>query len=244
MKQSVILAAGLGLRLKSSLAKPLTLVNNISLLLRTLGSHEIAGCQNTIIVLGSQANIVQEFVCSKYRGPIKIDFVINHNYYLKNGISVLSAAPFIRDDFLLTMADHILDDKIMLLVNNHHPPISGVTLCVDYKINSIFDLDDATKVFTDKGMIKKINKKLSFFNCIDTGVFVATHGLFDAISMVYKERGDASLSEGIQILADKGLVTALDIEDAFWQDVDTPEMLSHAEKLLYKSFHHSIDSLS
>ena len=52
------------------------------------------------------------------------------------------------------------------------------------------------------------------------------------ISRVYEQNGDASLSDGIQVLAEMGKMTCIDIGDCFWQDVDTPEMLEYAEKLL------------
>jgi choline kinase len=130
------------------------------------------------------------------------------------------------------MADHILDDDIMHLIRDHHPPKNGATLCVDYKLETIFDIDDATKVLANDALIKKIGKNLNKFNCIDTGVFLGTDGLMKAIDHVYMQKGDASLSEGVQFLANRRLMEILDIKDAFWQDVDNMDMLLHAEKLL------------
>ena len=69
----------------------------------------------------------------------------------------------------------------------------------------------------------------------------------DAIDHVYSHNGDASLSQGVQLLADQGLMETLDIKDAFWQDVDNIQMLAHAENLLRtannnsKNFHLSDD---
>ncbi|MBA4369600.1 MAG: hypothetical protein C0403_18400 [Desulfobacterium sp.] len=122
----------------------------------------------------------------------------------------------------------------MKLISIHVPQKGGATLCVDYKLDTIFDMDDATKVFAENQVIKCIGKKITDYNCIDTGVFIGTIGLMDAIERVYQQKGDASLSEGVQVLADAGKMQALDIGDCFWQDVDTPEMLNHAEKLLYE----------
>ena len=239
MKRSrvgIILAAGLGSRLcppdSNSSVKPLIFVDSIALLLRTIQSLEIAHCDKVIIVLGWQADKIRDYIHTNYTGSLDIEFTINPNFHLKNGISVLCAKDLIDGEFILTMADHILSDKIMLLSASHSPPDGGATLCVDYKIETIFDLEDATKVCSSGSYIKNIGKRLTEYNCIDTGVFIGTEGLFEVIEEVYNKKGDASLSEGVQLLADKGLMIALDIKDAYWQDVDNYEMLIHAENLL------------
>jgi choline kinase len=161
-------------------------------------------------------------------------FVINDRYTLKNGVSVLCARDHVGSEFVLTMADHILDDAIFVKVRDHHPPASGATLCVDYKVSQVFDLDDATKVLEEGGKIREISKSLRTYNCIDTGVFLCTPALMDALAAVLEELGDASLSEGITRLAAAGTMTVLDIGDAYWQDVDTPEMFAQAVSLLAK----------
>jgi len=232
MRSGLILAAGMGSRLRTSGVKPLVPVGSIELLLRTIYSHEIAGCDNVIIVLGWRAEMIKEYTQKKYNGSLELKFIYNEQYQLMNGISVLCAKDYLQGEFVLTMADHIIDDKIMRQIQNLHAPETGATLCVDYKLTTIFDMDDATKVQSDRNLIKKIGKNLDAFNCVDTGVFIGTDGLMNALSQIYNKKGDVSLSEGMQLLSDSNLAEALDIKDAFWQDVDTPEMLDHAEKLL------------
>ena len=235
-KKGIILAAGIGSRLnvlpQKEVIKPLVEVDNLSLLVHTILSLEVAECAQVVIVLGCKATEIQEQVLARYNGPVKLEFAVNQQYRLQNGVSVLCAQSFISGEFILTMADHILDDKIMHKIRDHHPPAGGATLCVDFKLETIFDIDDATKVSAKDSFIKQIGKKLNKYNCIDTGVFIGTEGLFEAIDQVYKEKGDASLSEGVHLLADNGLMTTLDIKDAYWQDVDNYEMLLHAENLL------------
>lgn len=232
MKPGIILAAGIGSRLQKFGVKPLVPVGRMELLLRTIHSHELAGCTEIIIVLGWQAHEIKNRILSCYNGKTPLQFVENDKYHLSNGISVLCARPYVTGHFLLTMADHVLDDGIMTLAGNHRPPKNGATLCVDYKLDQIFDIDDATKVFAVGTDIKRISKNLDHYNCVDTGVFIGTSGLMDALEKVYSRNGDTSLSEGVQMLADQGRMTILDIKGCFWQDVDTPEMLNHAEKLL------------
>jgi dTDP-glucose pyrophosphorylase len=45
-------------------------------------------------------------------------------------------------------------------------------------------------------------------------------------------RSDCSLADAVQLIADDKNVRAIDIGDAWWQDVDTPQMLKYAEKQL------------
>ncbi len=44
-----------------------------------------------------------------------------------------------------------------------------------------------------------------------------------------KKDGDCSLADGVRLMASDGKVRAIDIGEAWWQDVDTPEMHAHAE---------------
>lgn len=235
-RTGVILAAGFGSRLAGSQMdtdlKPLTLVGGEPLIFRTIKSLEKAGCNLIVIVLGFAFEEIKDDITTHYNGKIKIEFAYNDKYKLQNGLSVLAAEKFIDEEFILTMADHVLSDEMMLLAGKHNPPKNGVTLLVDYKLDTIFDMDDATKVKTSDNKIERIGKQINDYNCVDTGVFVCTKGLLHEIKNVYQKRGDASLSDGIQALANSNRMLTLDIGQAWWQDVDTPEMLQHAEGIL------------
>lgn len=240
----VILAAGFGSRLRGVSAetelKPLTLVGGLPLLQRAVRSLEVAGCARVVVVVGHGRQDVIDSLAG-YAGEAEIVFADNPRFDLKNGISVLAARPHLLGArFILSMADHVLGDEVMHLAGAHVPPEAGATLLVDWKLDTIFDMDDATKVLAapaedlpaGQHRIARIGKTIPAYNCVDVGVFVCTTALMDRIAEVYARAGDASLSDGVQALAETGRMTVLDIGDGFWQDVDTPEMLAHAEREL------------
>lgn len=235
----LILAAGFGSRLQGVSAvtafKPLTPVAGKPLLFRTIESLEKAGCSKIIIVLGHGYKEIKKAISDSYSGQTPLVFVYNEQFNLSNGVSVLSAKKHLGDIFVMTMADHILGDKLMEIAKNYVPEPNSAALLVDYKIETIFDMDDATKVLSKNGLIKSIGKQIEEYNCIDTGVFICTNGLLKSLENHYSKSGDTSISEGVQDLAREGKMYTVDIGDGFWQDVDTPEMLEFAEKILFNT---------
>ena len=65
-------------------------------------------------------------------------------------------------------------------------------------------------------------------------MFLCSPALFDDLERSSKD-GNCSLSDGMRRLAAEGRLRAMEIGDAPWHDVDTPEALAHAdaESLVY-----------
>jgi choline kinase len=234
----VILAAGFGSRLQESgrddKLKPLTLVGGVPLLVRATQSLKTAGCERVVIVLGFGADHVEAGFRDYPAELPEVVFTVNPRFDLKNGVSVLAARPhLLGDEFILMMADHVVDDDVMRLAGSHPLHAGTAALLVDAKLDTIFDMDDATKVVVDaERRITKIGKELASFTHVDCGVFVCTTGLMDSLDDVYRANGDTSLSDGVQALARSGRMYAVDIGAGFWQDIDTPAMLEYAERVL------------
>src|SRR5207248_11543095 len=155
-------------------------------------------------------------------------FVLNSQWQKQNGISLLAAEKSVGGSFLLTMSDHLFDDSIVdLLIVSAEP--GALNLAIDRKINSIFDLNDAMKVQTQGDQVVAIGKELPNYDAIDTGLFVCPIEIFTYLERA-KENRDCSLADSVRLMATDGKVRAIDIGDAWWQDIDTVEMLQHAEK--------------
>ena len=227
---ALILAAGLGSRLQSDRPKPLTLVAGEPLIDRTIGGLLRAGVSKVVVVVGHEAEQIVAHLSERWPN---VETVMNEKYRLSNGVSVACARDHLRDNFILAMADHVVEGRIWELAAGTQPRWDGITLLVDRRIDQVFDLDDATKVQVgSNGRLDKIGKTLTQYNAIDTGVFVCSPAIFSGVEAEMAISGDASLSDGVTTMIYCDTAESLDIGDAFWQDVDTPEMLAHAEARL------------
>jgi choline kinase len=238
VNECLILAAGNGSRLMSASGgspKPLVQLHGRSLLEHViLGAHE-AGIDRFVIVVGYGADAMRQWLEERALGGVSVDMVDNEEYHKHNGVSVLKAREHLHGDFLLLMADHIFEPRTAKALLEK-PLLQGeVILAVDPKLDRIFDLDDATKVRRDGDHIVDIGKELAVYDAFDTGMFLCSPELFNVLESV-KKNGNCSLSDGMRLLGENGRLRAFDVEDAFWQDVDTPEALAHAESIFLQQF--------
>ena len=234
----VILAAGEGRRLSllGNGPKPTNQILGLSLGERTMLACMEAGVHRFIIVLGSQAETVRaHFAQVSARRGCDVEFVVAADWQLGNGMSALAARNCIADDrFLLVMADHLVSATLIQQVLRTSLGDREVCLAVDQDVTRVFDRDDATKVRIEHGMIERIGKQLDEWNAVDTGVFLATPALFDALTRAAAQ-GRHTLSHGIEVLAEAGQALAVDITGERWLDVDTPDSLREAQRRLLGS---------
>ncbi len=236
--KALIIAAGNGTRLRQSEGdrpKPLYKVAGLSLIQRAILSAKKSGITEFVIVIGYRGEQIRRHLSRHEKKlGVTIEFVQNDDWKKPNGFSVLKAKPFLKDEFILLMSDHIFDWKILSGLLCRKPDAGEITLAVDDRVDEIFDIEDATKVESRSGRIVKIGKNLTQYNVIDTGIFYCTSGLFPALERACAE-GKGSLSEAIAELASEGRARTHTIGKHYWQDVDTQESLQEAERILFKS---------
>lgn len=227
--EGLIIAAGLGSRLKSAaVSKPLTLVRGLSLLEIAARQLSNAGVHRLIVVTGYQAELVEAALPQiALATGLEIAATRVDDYTLPNGYSVLAGAKLITGDYLLVMADHILDAEILCSLASSGAPDRGVTLAIDRRLDHIFVDDlDATFVRTDDlGRIVSIGKHLAEPDAVDCGAFLATVELAMGIEAAIAAGSLGSLTDGVQWLADNERAATIDVGDAFWIDVDDPTSL-------------------
>ena len=230
----LIVAAGMGGRLRErGQSKPLIPVNGVRLLERVIARARTAGVERFFVVTGYRGEDVRAALdIFSAREAIPIVHIRNDEWQRSNGVSVLKARPFLDGPFLLTMCDHLVDPAILRDLMASTPEPDTVTLAVDFNVtDSINDLDDVTRVMCSNGRILHIGKVIREFNAIDTGVFLCTPVMFDALE-ASQAAGDDSISGAMNVLARRDQARVFDIQGRLWLDVDDPATLDKAETLL------------
>jgi 1L-myo-inositol 1-phosphate cytidylyltransferase len=230
--QCLIIAAGQGSRLRSRAAsKPLARIAGRPLIEHVVRRAQAGGASRFVVVTGYAAEGIEAFLAGLAAAEsLSIECVRNEEWRQPNGHSVLAAAPALDDRFLLVMADHLVDSRIVAAAVAA-PRNGALLLAVDRDIgNTLIDLDDATKVKTGAdSRIVRLGKSLADYDAIDTGVFRSGQALIEALRESIAGGGQGSLSEGVQGLADRGLAFALDVSGHWWLDVDDPRALEIAQ---------------
>jgi 1L-myo-inositol 1-phosphate cytidylyltransferase len=244
ISEAVILMAGEGSRLRQgyggkarlrgvdkTFLKPFVPVHGRPLISYTLDALIAAGIRSVHFVVGYESERMITQINQLIPSGVNASFIENRDWRKQNGISLLAAAGHVGAPFLLTMSDHFFDDAMIgRLLDNFDPGV--LNIAVDRKLDSIFDLPDAMKVQTRGNGVIGIGKDLREFDAIDTGLFVCPLEIFDYLERSKSDdsENDCSLADAVRLMAGNDKVRAIDIGESWWQDVDTPGMLEHAEE--------------
>jgi choline kinase len=234
VSEAVILMAGEGSRLRGSdntFLKPFVPVLGRPLISYALDTLIRAGITSVNFVVGYESGRMIEQVKQLIPSGLSASFIENRDWQKQNGISLLAATGHVSKPFLLTMSDHLFDNAIVDHLLDSFD-FDFLNIAVDQKLDSIFDLEDAMKVRTRGNRVTGIGKKLRDYDAIDIGLFVCPLEIFDYLERAKSRSGrnDCSLADGVRLMAGNDKVRAIDIGDGWWQDVDTPGMLWHAER--------------
>ena len=242
-RHAIILAAGFGSRLEAKEGhKLLVEIGGRTMLDRHLENFRALGVEHVTVITGYRHEVLEEAVEALTAGDdarqIAIDFAYNPDFDRSNGLSVLAGVDGPSEvPFWLTMADHLFEPGMFEAIaageieTRWGEEIQGA-LFVDSKLDTIYDVPDATKVrFKEDGSLDAISKEIDPFDKVDVGLFWCGDGFAQALRDALSERGDCSTSDAVKRLEAAGRFAFPDILRFLWQDVDTPGAREHAEKL-------------
>lgn len=234
--KALIIAAGRGERFRpytDRQPKPLIPLFGAPLIEKVILTVKEAGIREIVVVTGYIGGKLRKFLGDGSKYGVKIEYAENKYWHLGNGFSVYAARRLIDGDFILLMADHVFNPKILSDLQECRVSKDECILCVDTDMRYVFDIDDATKIHTDGKRILRIGKMLTDYNGVDMGIFLCTLSIFNALERSISQ-GCYSLTDAVSLLASekKMIARIFDDEEYYWFDVDTPFMLSIAEKIL------------
>lgn len=225
--QAIVLAAGMGTRLRSvSDSKPLTPVGGRVLLHRILDNLAAAGVTRPVVITGYAGDRVG--AVARAAGA---EVVHNRDWTAPNGVSVLAAAAVLEERALLVMGDHLASPALYAAVAAASLADAGLVLGVDRRLGHPWvDEEDVTRVSTRPmagglDRIVAIGKGIASYDAYDCGVFLISQALMSALAAVE----NPGLSDGVRMLAAGGGAAVLDISCHDWIDIDDPRALAAAQ---------------
>jgi choline kinase len=219
-------------------SKPLIPLGGIPLIERVILTVMEAGVTEFYVVTGYNGDKTRERLRAfSQKHPAAIDFIHNDQWEKQNGISVLCGRGKLHEPFFLLMSDHLFDAAIINELRSEGIGKGEVKLAIDKRVknNPLVDLDDVTKVLVENGRIRDIGKTIPQYNAFDTGIFLCTPALFDALEESIAD-GDTSLSGGIRQMARKKKAHVFDIGNHSWIDIDDDAAFTRAQKLFVPNF--------
>ena len=233
----LILASGTGSRLGARGGlKPLAPVAGLSLVERAIVTAHAAGASEFFVVSGHNSReLVAHLEAVARRRSLVIHPIFNAEYKTGNGLSVVCARELLAAEprFALLMADHVFEPELLTGLFNEAPGPGEAVLAVDYDLsNPLVELDDVTRVAASDGRVRAIGKDLDIYDGFDTGAFVCSPGVFDALEESVAS-GDTTLSGGMRLLAAADRLRAHNATGHTWIDVDTADDQRQATRWLY-----------
>lgn len=231
IRQILIPAAGRGARLdRPDTVKPLVDVGGVPLLERLLRQSQALGIERAVVVVGYEARTIMRAMTFHPALTLELVFVEHPGWSEGQASSLLRGIEELRDEpYLLAMADHYYDEALLRQMLTVEAPLGGVAALVETRRSAVFDWSSAVKVRLLGQQITEIGRDLLRADGVDAGLFVAGTELIEQLRAVHAVDPAAELTDALRPLARLGRLRAEVACDGFYDDIDTPASLIHAE---------------
>lgn len=241
--QAIILAAGMGKRLKeltSNATKCMVEVNKVTLIERALSALDQLALEQIVLVVGYKGQKLQEYV-NGLDIRTKIVYVENPIYDKTNNIYSLYLARdyLLKDDTLLLESDLIFEESVLRrLIDHPYPSLALVARYESWMDGTVVTLDEEDAI---TGFIGKkdfdFDKTDSYYKTVNIYKFgkdfSASHYV-PFLEAYCKALGHNEYYEQVlKVIAhlDKPVIKAARLEGERWYEIDDQQDLDIAESL-------------
>ena len=241
--QAIILAAGMGKRLKeltSHATKCMVEVNGVSMIARALSQLDALNLQRIVLVVGYEGQKLMDFVNSlDIRTPI--EYVNNDVYYKTNNIYSLFLARehLVQDDTLLLESDLIFEDAVLQrLLDNPYPSLALVAKFESWMDGTVVTLDE------DNNILRFLGKKDFNFRDIDqyyktVNIYKFSKQFSESHYVPFLEAYSKALGNNeyyeqvlkVITFLDKPEIKAERLDNELWYEIDDVQDLNIAESI-------------
>lgn len=236
VKEAVILASGLGKRLRGAtggVPKCFHVIEGEPLIAYPIKAIKAAGVSRFDIVVSracgkscsdASVEVVEKLTC----GSAGVCVAFNDKVEWGNAYSLMVARECVEGDrFIVSVCDSLYPPDAVLTLLERAPPEADIVVagsrCFDY-----VEVDEATKIkLGEDGAVAEIGKGVRDFDLIDIGLFVMKSTVFSLIDkMPWGEREFSLfdlLMKGIEVGLD---VRAVDLGYIPWTEIDTVDDLN------------------
>ncbi len=222
MLDFVVLAAGLGTRLRGTGGRPkpllelgggLTLVGLVLDVLRHAGARRVH-----VVVAPETARHVEE---EGWRLGLDVVTVVNPCWWRENGFSLALALSSVESDkVLVTMSDHVLHPSIVTHVIGAAAASDAAALVGGDAYAYYVDREEATRIeVAAGGKVVRIGKGVRPYHYVDVGVLAFSRSHVEAV--LADAGAQLRLSDVVMLLASTSTVRVVEVSGLPWTDVDS-----------------------
>src|SRR3954447_5394644 len=211
---AVILTARRGTRLGFD-CKPLAIVGGITLLERAVLTARSAGIERVVVVVASLEGRVASFCRANLGG---VELALASDSARGNGATVAAGLAHAGGRCLVMMVDHLHETATLERLMRAD---GEFVFAIDSQ-PAYVDVDEATLVRHAGGAVVAIDKRLRDPNAVEAGLAVCRAE--PLVELAATLDGELEFNRLKRAWLDAGRrIDAIDIEGAFWADVDTPQ---------------------
>jgi len=245
--QAIILAAGMGKRLKDLTddnTKCMVKVNGVTIIERMLGQLDKLDLSSIIIVVGYKAKELIDYINTlDVKTPIQ--YVNNDIYDSTNNIYSLYLARnyMLQEDTLLLESDLIFEDSLLRkIVDDPYPSLALVAKYESWMDGTVVTIDNNNNIlsFLDKKhfKFKDINSYYKTVNIYKFSKSFSNSHYVPFLEAYSKALGDNEYYEQVLkviTLLDKPEIKASVLQDEMWYEIDDVQDLDIAESIFTQS---------